>query len=267
MTSESSETHRVTVEVDAPADEVSTHLSELMKDPEVRVVDIEPVDDGSDDGDVVYREDCVYGSVTAHDIYPRDEIKERIQQHARKEYDLLEWHGIDASELEVRWCTFEDGVILYKATHEDMPTITHEYLPQTGPETEEVVRDADVLPDGGTTKHNGTTRGEHDWSEHWPTDPQLTSGARDGFSLDVNETQLFFKCRRHFPMLVEIYVGEEEKPIGAFNSATEQTVALGGVDEMLADRLDEIRELPVEEIPGELDALAYRLNPAGREKP
>jgi len=44
-------------------------------------------------------------------------------------------------------------------------------------------------------------------------------------------------------------------------------VCLGGVEEDLADRVDEIRELPVEEIPAALEELAYRLNPAGRDAP
>lgn len=107
---------------------------------------------------------------------------------------------------------------------------------------------------------------EHDWSDHWPTDPKLTSGLRDQFTLEVNQTQLLFRSREHFPMLVEIYVGNEERPIGAINTARGDTVTLGGVDEMLADRVDEISEMPVEEIPGELEKLANRLNPSGRDK-
>jgi len=113
-----------------------------------------------------------------------------------------------------------------------------------------------------TTENNGG-----DWSKHWPTDPELTSGARDGFTLHVNECRLFFKSQEHFPMLVEIYVGNEETPIGAVNTARRETVTLGGVNEQLADRVDEIREMPVEEIPEALTQLAYRLNPSGREKP
>lgn len=108
---------------------------------------------------------------------------------------------------------------------------------------------------------------DHDWSDHWPTDPELTSGARDGFTLQVNETQLFVKCRSNAPMLVEIWVGDEEVPLGAINTAKAETVCLGGVEEGLAEHVDEIREMPVEDIPRELEKLAYRLNPSGREPP
>ena len=38
-------------------------------------------------------------------------------------------------------------------------------------------------------------------------------------------------------------------------------------EEFLDERVDEIAELPVEEIPAALDELAYRLNPSGRKPP
>lgn len=108
---------------------------------------------------------------------------------------------------------------------------------------------------------------EYDWSDHWPTDPELISGMRDGFTLHVNGTQLFFKAREGFPMVLEIYVGDESVPIGTINTARGDTVCLGGVSEGLARQVDEIKQLPVEEIPDALDELAYRLNPSGREAP
>ena len=97
-------------------------------------------------------------------------------------------------------------------------------------------------------------------------DPELTSNARDGFTLDVNETQLFFKRRENFPMFIEIYVEDEEQPLGSINTKTGKTVTLGGINERLAHRVDEIREMPVDQIPEALDELAYRLNPAGRQR-
>lgn len=109
--------------------------------------------------------------------------------------------------------------------------------------------------------------GNGDWSDHWPTEPELTSGMRDGFSLHVNQTEVFFKAREHFPMLVEIYIEDEEHPIGTINTAKAETVALGGVEESLADRVDRIRQMPVEEMPNALEKLAYRLNPSGRGEP
>lgn len=124
----------------------------------------------------------------------------------------------------------------------------------------------EIVADGGTVE-NGTEQ-SGGWESHWPTDPTLTSGARDGFTLNVNETQLLFRTYgQHTPMLVEIWVEDESEPLGAINTAKGETVCLGGVEESLADRIDEIREMPVEEIPEALEQLAYRLNPAGREEP
>lgn len=103
---------------------------------------------------------------------------------------------------------------------------------------------------------------------HRTMDVEVTSNLADGASVDVNGTQLFIKQHtRHIPVLVEIWVGDEENPIGSFNTARAETATLGGVDEALAQRVDEIRELPVRERSDALEELAYRLNPAGREKP
>lgn len=109
---------------------------------------------------------------------------------------------------------------------------------------------------------------ERSFEKHRQMDVQVTSNAADGATIDVNGTQLkIFQKDRHIPMLAEIYVENEEKPIGAINLAKSETVTLGGIDESLARRVDEIREMPVEEIPEALEKLAYRLNPAGREEP
>lgn len=105
-------------------------------------VDSETADEElPEDGETWYREDCIPGSTLAQDIYPREEIEDRVREHAAEQYaGLLDAHGIDPSDLEIRWCTFEDGVLLYKLTHEEMPVIEHDYLPTTGPNTDEVVR-------------------------------------------------------------------------------------------------------------------------------
>lgn len=101
----------------------------------------EDVELATEEGDTWYREDCIHGSTTAHDIYPREEIEERIREHAyERNKPLLDTYNIAADDLEVRWCTFEDGVLIYKLTHEDMPTIEHEYIPNPGPNTQEVTR-------------------------------------------------------------------------------------------------------------------------------
>ncbi|PCR88659.1 hypothetical protein [Natrinema ejinorense] len=109
-----------------------------------------------------------------------------------------------------------------------------------------------------------TDRGswERSFEKHRQMDVQVTSNAADGATIDINGTQLkIFQKDRHIPMLAEIYIGGEEQPIGAINTARSETVTLGGIDESLADRVDEIREMPVEEIPSELEELAERLNP------
>jgi hypothetical protein len=103
-----------------------------------------------------------------------------------------------------------------------------------------------------------------DWTEYFPTDPELTSEAHDGFALRVNETELFFKCREDFPMIVEIYVADEEKPIAAINTARSETVTLGGISEGLARQVNEIHGMPLDEVPDALDELSHRLNPPGQ---
>jgi len=106
-----------------------------------------------------------------------------------------------------------------------------------------------------------------EWDSHYPTEPELISGMLDGFTLNVNQTQLHFRCRDGFPMLLGIWAGDEERPVGFINTAKEETVCLGGVEESLADRVEEIADLPVGEIPEAVEKLAYRLNPSGREEP
>ncbi len=104
---------------------------------------------------------------------------------------------------------------------------------------------------------------EKDWQDHYPTDPNLISGMLDGFTVEVNETHVHFRCRENFPMMVGIWIGDEEQPVGFINTATEETICLGGVGEDLASEVEEIAELPVGEIPDAVDELAGRLNPAG----
>jgi len=99
-------------------------------------------------------------------------------------------------------------------------------------------------------------------------DVKVTSNAADGATIDVNGTTLkIFQHDPHTRMIAEIYIEDEPVPIGTINTASGETVTLGGVEEMLAQRVEQIKEMPVEEIPEELEYLAYRLNPAGREKP
>lgn len=149
---------------DSSIEQIEAHLYSAMNDGELDDLAHEHVsrayrllgslgDESSDeelpeDGETWYREDCLPGSVIAQDIYPREEIEERVQEHAAEQAAaLLDTYDIDPSDLEIRWCNFEDGVLLYKATHEDMPVIEHEYLPTTGPNTNEVTR---PRTDGGT---------------------------------------------------------------------------------------------------------------------
>ena len=107
-----------------------------------------------------------------------------------------------------------------------------------------------------------------DFAGHRTMDVSVTSNAADGATIDINGMQLkIFQHNRHVPVLAELWVESESKPLGAVNTATRETVCLGGVSEGLADRVDDIREMPVEEIPEALEELAYRLNPAGREPP
>jgi hypothetical protein len=90
-------------------------------------------------GKVWYQEDCVHGSFVAKDLYPREELKQRIQQEAAEQHhELLEFFELEPEGLEIRWMTFEDGVVIYKLTHDDIPVIHHEHLPQVGPNTKEV---------------------------------------------------------------------------------------------------------------------------------
>ena len=114
----------------------------------------------------------------------------------------------------------------------------------------------------------GVDRSEDPFADHRVLDAEIVSNLRDGAVIDVNGTQLkLFQHNQHIPQMVEIYVSDEEKPIGTVNVATRETVSLGGVDEMLANRIEKIAEMPAEEIPEAVEQLAYRLNPAGREEP
>lgn len=99
------------------------------------------------DRETWYREDCIPGATVAEDLYPREEIETRVREHAAEEYaNLLDAHDIDPNDLEIRWSSFEDGVLSYKLTHDEMPVIEHDYLPNTGPNTDEVTRPAGGQP-------------------------------------------------------------------------------------------------------------------------
>jgi hypothetical protein len=103
------------------------------------------------------------------------------------------------------------------------------------------------------------------FAEHRVMDVDVMSNAADGATIDVNGTELrIFQQNRFVPVLAEIYVEGEEEPLGTINTARGETVCLGGVEEALAESVEEIRELPVDEIPAALDDLAERLNPAGK---
>ncbi|MFC6770306.1 hypothetical protein ACFQDD_01990 [Halorubrum pallidum] len=120
--------------------------------------------------------------------------------------------------------------------------------------------------------HDSTTAGETDDSDpfegHRILNAEVTSNLRDIAVVELNETTQL-KIVQHDPMvpvMAELYVGSEEKPIGTINTARSETVTLGGVDEHLAKRVDEIRDLPIEEIPDALDELAERLHPLRQEE-
>lgn len=103
------------------------------------------------------------------------------------------------------------------------------------------------------------------FEKHLEIDAQITSNLVDGAVVDINGTDIKIMQRdRNIPMLVELYIESEENPIGAVNIATGETVCLGGVSESLADRVKEIRQMPVEDIPDALEDLEKRLNPTGR---
>lgn len=112
------------------------------------------------------------------------------------------------------------------------------------------------------------TSSSDEFSEYRELTVSLTSGLRNQASLDINGTTLVLQQHSEIaPMMVELYVEDDSKPIGTLNTARGETVMLGGVEEDLASRIDEIRDLPLDEIPAELEKLAYRLNPAGRDPP
>lgn len=106
------------------------------------------------------------------------------------------------------------------------------------------------------------------FEEYRQIDVEVTSNAADGATVDINGTELLIKQHsRHVPLIVGVWVEDESMPLGTFNVARGETVTLGGADERLADQVEAIKDLPVEEIPAALDELAYRLNPSGREPP
>jgi hypothetical protein len=103
---------------------------------------------------------------------------------------------------------------------------------------------------------------------HRELDGRIAANLADIVQFEVNGTPLkVVQYNRTVPILLEVYVGSESDALGAFNVATGETTTLGGVDEALAQRVDEMRDLPLDEIPAALDALAYRLNPSGRDEP
>lgn len=107
-----------------------------------------------------------------------------------------------------------------------------------------------------------------DFEGHREMDVTVTSNLADRATIDVNGTELLIKqSNKYVPVISEIFVEDETKPIGAINTANGETSTLGGVREQLAKQVDAIKDMPVEEIPDALDELAYRLNPAGREEP
>lgn len=117
-------------------------------------------------------------------------------------------------------------------------------------------------------KNETGTEQTDDFAGQRVMDVTVTSNAADGATIDINgTTELLIQQNRHVPVLAEIWVGDESEPIGAINTARCETVTLGGVKEGLANRVDEIREMSIEEVPGALEELAYRLNPTGREEP
>lgn len=93
-----------------------------------------------------------------------------------------------------------------------------------------------------------------------PIEATLTSNAADGATVDLNGTQVFFKQNRHIPVLVEIYIGDEEHPIGAINIARGETVTLGGVQEGLSDDLENMHEA-LTDWQATVESLMYRTNP------
>ena len=118
--------------------------------------------------------------------------------------------------------------------------------------------------DAEDTDADGT---EVDFSEYRELDVSITAdGFADLASLDVNGTDVIFKQNEYVPVLVEIYVGTEETPVGTINIAKGCTVTLGGVQEGLAREADgiagDLRELS--EKADEMEALAERLNPTGQ---
>lgn len=162
--------------VDSDLEKIEAHLYSALNDTELDDLAHEHVsrayrllgsvgDESADgelpkDGETWYREDCLPGAVVAQDLYPREEIEERVREHAAEQNaPLLDAHDIDPSDLEIRWCTFGDGVLLYKLTHEDMPVIEHDHLPNTGPNTAEVTR---PTTDGGTARQGTETERARD---------------------------------------------------------------------------------------------------------
>lgn len=100
-----------------------------------------------------------------------------------------------------------------------------------------------------------------DFDGYETIEARMTSHAAEGFTVDINGTQLLFK-QGAIPVLLEIYVEDETEPIGAINIAKGETATLGGVNEGLADDIESVLGLASETIV-ELESLRQRVNPAG----
>ena len=98
------------------------------------------------------------------------------------------------------------------------------------------------------------------FEEHRVLDAEVISNARNGAVVDVNGTQIkLFQRDEHFPMIMEIYIEAEEEPIGTVNLAGGRSVCYGSVENRLSDRIEEIRQLPLEEVGPALKELEEEL--------
>lgn len=79
--------------------------------------------------------------------------------------------------------------------------------------------------------------------------------------IEVAGTQLHLQAADVAPMLVEIFVEDEERPLAAFNTARGETVTLGGIEEGLAAKIEALCRTPLEDITTEIEALTARINP------
>lgn len=79
--------------------------------------------------------------------------------------------------------------------------------------------------------------------------------------IEVAGTRLHLQAADVAPMLVEISVEDEERPLAAFNTSRGETVTLGGIEEGLADKIEALCVTPLEDITTEIEALTTRINP------